>query len=295
MESTSAGPRLGQIGVGIGRQGRLRVSGSAVVAHGLLIVLSLLCGLPFVWMLLGTFKDFAELTTYPPTVLPAAPTLKNYDEVLFQVNLARALLNSLVQSASVTFATLLTSALAGYVFAKYRFWGKEQLFLVILSTMMVPFSVVLVPLYVTVTELGMNNSLLGIIVPAMISTFGIFLMRQFIESIPGELIDAGRIDGASETWIFFRVIVPLAMSALSALAIFTFMWHWDSFLWPTVVLTSPEVKTTPIVLASLRSLFWTRYEIWMTGSMLTVAPVALIYIFAQKHFIRGIALTGMKG
>jgi multiple sugar transport system permease protein len=152
-----------------------------------------------------------------------------------------------------------------------------------------------VPLYVTVVDLGMHNSLLGIIVPALISTFGIFLMRQFIENIPSELIDAARIDGAPEHWIFFRVIVPLAASALAALAIFTFMWHWDSFLWPTVVLTSPEVKTTPIVLASLRSLFGTRYEIWMTGSMLTVAPVALIYLFAQKHFIRGIALTGTKG
>ena len=295
MESTNARSSSSLRAVAVARTAGPRLRVGPLMAHGVLVLLSLICGLPFVWMFLGSFKNSQELVMFPPTILPQSFTFKNYDEVLFQINLARALLNSLAQSGSVTIATLITSALAGYVFAKYRFWGKEQLFIVILSTMMVPFAVVLVPLYITVVDLKIHNTLWGIIIPALVSSFGIFLMRQFIENIPSELIDAGRIDGASESWIFFRVIVPLATSALAALAIFTFMWHWDSFLWPTVVLTSPEVKTTPIVLASLRSLFWTRYEIWITGSMITVAPVTLVYIFAQKHFIRGISLTGLKG
>jgi multiple sugar transport system permease protein len=295
METTNVQARGEVMAVAVARSTSPRLDVTTALAHTFLIILSLICGLPFVWMFLGTFKDFNELVLFPPTILPRHPTFNNYYEVLFQINLARALLNSVIQSGAVTISVLITSSLAGYVFAKYRFWGKDQLFVVLLSTMMVPFAVVLVPLYITVVDLKINNSLLGIIVPSLVSTFGIFLMRQFIENIPGELIDAGRIDGASETWIFFRVVIPLATSALAALAIFTFMWHWDSYLWPTIVLTSPEVKTTPIVLASLRSLFWTRYEIWVTGSMLTVLPVTLLYIFAQKHFIRGISLTGMKG
>ena len=194
----------------------------------------------------------------------------------------------------MTGATLLTSAVAGYVFAKYRFWGKEQLFTLLLSTMMVPFAVVLVPLYVTVANLALVDKLTGIIITGLCSTFGIFMMRQFMESIPNDLIDAGRIDGAGEWWIFSRVVLPLAKAPLSALAVFTFLGSWDSFLWPLVVLTSPENQTLPLVLAGLRSLYWSRYEMYAAGSMLTVLPVMVLYAVASKHFVRGIAMTGLK-
>jgi multiple sugar transport system permease protein len=277
------------------RPERWRGDSAQAGAHVVLAVVSLASVLPFLWMFLGSFKTFNELVRYPPTVIPEQFTLANYREIVFEVNFAQAFLNSLVQATSVTLSTLLTSTLAGYVFAKYRFWGKEQLFAVLLSTMMVPFAVVLVPLYVMIADLKLSNQLGGIIVTGLVSTFGVFLMRQFVEGIPSELIDAGRIDGAAEWWIFSRVIVPLAGAPLAALGVFTYLWNWDSFLWPLVVLSSPENKTLPLVLASLRSLYWARYELWVTGAMLTVAPVMVLYAVAQKQFVRGVALTGLKG
>ena len=150
------------------------------------------------------------------------------------------------------------------------------------------------PLYITIADLKMANSLSGIIVTGLWSTFGLFLMRQFMESIPSELLDAARIDGASEWRIFFTIVLPMATSALAALIVFIFLFNWDNFLWPLVVLNSPEKQTLPLVLAGLRSLYWTRYEMWAAGSMLTVVPVMLIYIFASKYFIRGLAMTGLK-
>jgi multiple sugar transport system permease protein len=160
--------------------------------------------------------------------------------------------------------------------------------------MMVPFAVVIVPLYLTITGFGLANSLGGIIVTGLWSSFGMFMLRQFMESIPFELIDAARIDGASEWRIFAQLILPLSGAPLAALAVFAFLGNWDSYLWPLVVLSSPEKQTLPLVLAGLRNLWWTRYEMWSAGSMLTVVPVMLLYSLASKYFIRGIAMTGLK-
>jgi len=261
--------------------------------HGFLLVVCLVSVMPFLWMFLGSFKTYVELTT-SMALLPKTWTLSNYKAIVTRVNFLQAFQNSAVVASLVTISTLITSAAAGYVFAKYRFWGKERLFSVILSTMMVPFAVVVVPLYVTIANMGLANRLAGITVTGLFSTFGIFMMRQFMESLPSELIDAGRIDGASEWWIFLRVVLPLSASPLAALAVFTFLGNWDSYMWPLIVLTSPKTQTLPLVLAGLRSLYWSRYDLWTAGSMLTVAPVMLLYAVAQKQFIRGIAMTGMK-
>ncbi len=266
----------------------------SILPHVVLLVLTFTSVMPFVWMFLGSFKTYIEITS-SRTLLPLNWTLDNYIQITQRIGFARAFLNTTLVALSITFATLLTSALAGYVFAKYRFWGRERLFTVLLSTMMVPFAVVLVPLYVTVANLGLADKLIGIVITSLCSTFGIFLMRQFMETIPNDLIDAGRIDGASEWWIFSRVVLPLAKASLSALAVFTFLGTWDSFLWPLVVLTSPENQTLPLVLAGLRNLYWSRYELYAAGSMLTVLPVMILYAFASKQFVRGIAMTGIKG
>ncbi len=263
-------------------------------AHAILWVMVIASLAPFVWMFLGSFKDFKELTQFPPTILPQHFTLQNYAVVLFQINFLQAMVNSMFVAVAVTLATLATSATAGYVFATYQFRGKDALFVLLLSTMMVPFAVILIPLYVTISSLGLHDSLGGLIVTGLCSTFGIFMMRQFMATIPPELIDAGRIDGASEWWIFARIILPLSGAPLAALAVFTFHASWDNFLWPLVVLSSPEVKTLPLALASLTSLYWTRYDLWVTGSCLTVLPTLLIYAVAQKQFVRGIALSGLK-
>ncbi len=263
------------------------------VIHAILLAIVFTSVMPFVWMFFGSFKSYVELTS-GESLVPLAWTVDNYRAIIFRANFPQAFWNSTLVSLIVTGCVVLTSAAAAYVFAKYRFWGKEQLFIVILSTMMVPFAVVLVPLYVTIADIGLSNKLGGVIVPVLFSTFGIFLMRQFLEGIPSDLIDAGRIDGASEWWIFSRIIIPLSTAPMAALAVFTFLFNWDNFLWPLVVLTSPKSQTLPLVLAGLRSLYWERYDMWAAGSMLTVAPVMLLYAVAQKQFIRGITMTGLK-
>ena len=263
------------------------------VIHAILLAIVFTSVMPFVWMFFGSFKSYVELTS-GESLVPLAWTVDNYRAIIFRANFPQAFWNSTLVSLVVTGCVVLTSAAAAYVFAKYRFWGKEQLFIVILSTMMVPFAVVLVPLYVTIADIGLSNKLGGVIVPVLFSTFGIFLMRQFLEGIPSDLIDAGRIDGASEWWIFSRIIIPLSTAPMAALAVFTFLFNWDNFLWPSVVLTSPRSQTLPLVLAGLRSLYLERYDMWSAGSMLTVAPVMLLYAVAQKQFIRGITMTGLK-
>ena len=227
-------------------------------------------------------------------MLPEVWTMNNYIEIASRINFPVAFFNSILAATIVTLFTLLTSAALGYIFAKYHFWGKEKLFLLLLSTLMVPFAVVMVPLYITITSFGLANSLSGIIITGLWSSFGMFMLRQFMETIPSELIDAARIDGASEWRIFGQIVLPLSGAPLAALAVFAFLGNWDSYLWPLVVLSSPEKQTLPLVLAGLRNLWWTRYEMWSAGSMLTVVPVMLLYSLASKYFIRGIAMTGLK-
>jgi multiple sugar transport system permease protein len=272
---------------------RSRFALDQLTAHLLLSLMALLSIAPFVWMFFASLKSFKELVS-SQALLPQVWTLNNYREIIQRVNFPTAFANSTIAAITVTAVTLLTSAALGYIFAKYRFWGKEQLFLLLLSTMMVPFAVVLVPLYLTITSLGLANQLGGIIVTGLWSSFGMFMLRQFMETIPFELIDAARIDGASEWRIFLQIILPLSGAPLAALAVFTFLGNWDSYLWPVVVLSSPDRQTLPQVLAGLRNLWLTRYEMWSAGSMLTVFPVMVVYALASQYFIRGIAMTGLK-
>jgi len=265
-----------------------------VLLHAMLLLFSVAAVAPFVWMLFGSFKNFRELVS-STDLLPHVWTLANYAEIINRVNFLSAMRNSGVVGVSQTLAVLLTSFLCGYVFAKYRFWGKNFLFALLLATMMVPFAVVLIPLYIFVSDIGIADNLLGIILPGLWSAFGIFLMRQFMETIPRELLDAARIDGASEWRIMAQVVLPLSAAPLAALAIITFLTSWDAFLWPSIVLTSEDRQTIPLVLAGLKNLYWTRYDMWMAGAMLTVMPVMALYLVASKHFIRGIAMTGIKG
>lgn len=249
---------------------------------------------PFFWMIFASFKPFKELVQ-SRAFLPVQWTLENYSEILTRVHFGVAVTNSIYSAVTVTFFTLLTSSALGYIFAKYRFWGKEYLFLLLLSTMMVPFAVVLVPLYITIGKLGLVNRLWGFIITGLWSTFGVFLMRQFMEVIPYEYLDAARIDGASEWRIFFTIILPLSTSPMAALGIFAFLANWDSFLWPLVILNTPDMQTLPLLLAGLRSIYWSRYDMWSAGSVMTTVPIIIIYAFASKYFIRGMALTGIKG
>ena len=270
-----------------------RYFGQAVI-HLVLLVFALAAVLPFLWMVFGSFKEYRELTS-SLAFFPQTWTLDNYDQIIGRVNFLNAFRNSVIIAVIQTLSVLLTSSAAGFVFAKYRFPGKEILFTMILATMMIPFAVVLIPLYIFMSDIGAMDQLTGIILPGMWSAFGIFLLRQFMEGVPSELLDAARIDGSSEWRIYSQIMIPLCGAPMAALAILIFLGSWDSFLWPSLVLSSPEKQTIPLVLAGLRSLYWSRYDLYMAGSMLTVVPIMLIYIFASKHFIRGIALTGLKG
>lgn len=252
---------------------------------------------PFFWTFLASFKSAPELREFPPTFLPREVTFDNWvgltelDFGSFELFFG----NSLLVVSIITVITIITSSAAGYVFAKFRFWGRDILFWVVLSLMMVPFSVTLIPLFDMMVNFGWTNNYIALIVPIMFNPFGIFLMRQHMQAIPDELIDAARIDGASEYGIFLRIILPLATAPIAALAIFTFTVQWDNFLWPLVILDDTELWTLPLGLAQFRGRATTDIGALSAASMLTVIPVLVIYFFAQKRFIEGIALSGMKG
>jgi multiple sugar transport system permease protein len=249
----------------------------------------------FLWMVLASFKPSSEIIQMPPTFLPAAPTLESYVIVLTEQAFARYFLNSAVVAVPTVLLILFTSSLAGFVFAKYDFLGKETCFVIILSTLMVPPAVTLLPLFRLVGTLGWADTYVALILPVCVSAFGIFLMRQFMEGIPTELLDAGRIDGASEWWIYLHIILPLTTSALSALAIFTFLANWDSYLWPLVITYDETMRTLPVGLAHL--LGWAsrpRYDLFLTGAVITVVPVVIFYAIFQRRFVHGITMTGLK-
>lgn len=250
---------------------------------------------PFYWMIVTAFKPKTEVLLFPPTWWPHEPTLQPWRELTeLRGGFHIFFRNSVFVSVTVTTLVLLSSAATGYVFAKFNFWGRSALFVVVLSMMMIPFNVSLIPLYQLMANLGWTNSFWALIVPSAYSPFGIFLMRQFMHSLPDDLIDAARIDGASEWRIFFRIVLPLSTAALGALGIFTFMWTWDDFLWPLVVVDEAALYTLPLGLAQLRGRFGSDVASMAAGATLSVLPVLIVYFVAQRRFIEGIALTGIK-
>ncbi len=252
---------------------------------------------PFYWMAITSLKTQSEALAFPPTWWPQKPTLENWRGLtnLTFGSFTVFFRNSVIVTTIVTALTLLTSAMAGYVFAKLQFRGRDLLFWVILGMMMIPFTVSIIPLYALMSRLGWRNSYLSLIVPIAFTPFGIFLMRQFMSSLPNELIDAARIDGAGEFGIFFRILLPLSTAALSALGIFTFVGQWDSFLWPLVMIDDVSLFTIPLGLAQFRGRVGTDIGATAAGAMLAVLPVLIIYLAAQRQFVDGIALTGIKG
>jgi multiple sugar transport system permease protein len=274
---------------------RLREMVVELFTHLILAIFAIIAFGAFLWMVLASFKPASEIIQMPPTFLPVAPTIESYVIILTEQAFGRYFLNSTVVAVPTVLVVVLTSSLAGFVFAKYSFPGKEFLFTLILSTLMVPPAVTLLPLFQLVSKLGWADTYIALILPVSVSAFGIFLMRQFMEGIPTELIDAGRIDGASDWWIYARIILPLSMSALSALAIFTFLGNWDSYLWPLVIIYDESMFTLPVGLAHL--LGWAsrpRYDLFLTGAVITVVPVVIFYSIFQRRFVHGVTLTGLK-
>lgn len=277
----------------LARRRRRPVPWRQVVIHLILIAVAFTTLMPLVWCIFASFKQFHDLVS-SVNVLPRVWTLHSYQVVLGLSGLWSGFRNTIIVTGSVTIISVFTSTIAGYVFAKYNFWGKNVLFGVLLATLMVPFAVLMIPLYLTISGFGLNNSLGGVIITGLFSTFGIFMMRQFMFSVPNELIDSARIDGASEWRIFFQHIIPLSASPMAALAVFIFLGSWNDFLWPSIVLTTQDRQTLPLVLYGLQGYFWTQYDYLITAAVLSVIPLMIVYIFASKYMIRGIAMTGLK-
>ena len=279
------------------RKLRLAVVGIAIVKYAGLALGAFFMLLPFAWMIVSSFMSAAEIMARPLRWLPAELQLRNYEALAAAIPLGNIYANSLIVTISITVGVLLTSSLAGYGFAKFHFPGRDILFVLVLATMMIPFFVVLIPIFFLVRQLGWMDSYLGLIVPNIVTAFGIFLMRQYMLTLPDELLDAARIDGASELAIYWRIALPLAGPALGALAILAFVYHWNSFLWPLVVIRSRELATIPIGLNSLR-VYASSPEVinlQMAGAALAIIPVVAVFAVLQRHFVRGIALTGIKG
>jgi multiple sugar transport system permease protein len=280
------------------RRSRIRVRKSArrIIVYTILILGSIVTLVPFIWVLMTSLKPASEIIKIPPTFFPQEWTIQSYSTIFHdpKVPLLRFFMNSLFVTGMHVFFVLFTSSLAGYVFAKYRFWGRNFSFAFILAQLMVPFQVIMIPSYLILVKLRLVDNLWGLIIPAMVDAFGIFLMRQFIESIPSELIDAARIDGASEFLIYGRIILPQLGPALAALGIFTFMGTWNDYLWPLIVITTHEKRTLPLLLTWYNSAHGTRYDLTMAASVLVLLPILVVYAFFQRWIVRGVAMTGFK-
>jgi len=251
---------------------------------------------PFYWSIATSFKPQVEIAAYPPTWIPQNPTLEHWLGLLNLTtgNFLVFFRNSIFISTTVTVLVLLTSSITGYVFAKLEFRGRNKIFYTVLAMMVVPFSITLIPSYALMVKFDWINSYWALIVPILFNPFGIFLMRQFMHTIPDELLDAARMDGANEFQIYFKIIIPLCKSGLSALGIFTFIGQWDSFLWPLVILSDVDKFTIPLGLAQFRGLTGVQVGPLCAAATAAVIPVLIVYFIAQRSFIEGITLSGMK-
>ena len=287
-----------ELGVGSGPMGteRSRLLGN-LGAWGLLSLGGIIMLVPFLWMVLMSFKSLDEVYTFPPQILPSQFLFSNYAEVWDQVPVARFFSNSATVAISATLGVLLTSSLGGYSFARIDYPGRNTIFLLYLSTMMIPFAVIMIPLFVQMRMLGWINSLYALIVPGLFSAWGTFLMRQFMMGIPKELEEAAEIDGCGHFRIYSTIIMPLCKPVLATLAIFTFMGFWNDFLWPLIVISSRDLKTLPLGLAGFqqRVALNTPWHLVMALAVVSVLPILLIFIIGQKYYVRGIVTSGLKG
>lgn len=256
-------------------------------AYAVLIVGLVATLLPFFYIIVSSLKTDAELRQTPPDFFSREPSLKHYTTILTdeKIPIERNVMNSVIVSLARVVITLFTSSYAGYIFAKYHFKGKNLAFGVLLLQIMIPFQVIMIPNYLLVVKFGLIDSLWALIVPSMVDAFGIFLMKQFIESLPAELMDAARIDGASEFGIYSRIVLPQMGPPLASLGIFTFMFTWNDYLWPLIVLTTPENRTIPLLLVWFQTQHTSNQGLVLAASILTLLPIFVVYIFVQRWIV----------
>lgn len=270
-----------------------RKAGAAVGKHTFLVLGSLVMVLPFAWMLVSSVKSLDKVFVLPPEWLPSPVVWENFHQAWTALPFGRAYLNSLFISVTVVVITLITSAMAGYAFARVNFRGREPLFLVFLATMMVPYQLTIIPIYLIMRELGWLDSHLSIIVPnALFNAFAVFLLRQFIRGIPREMEEAATLDGANRWQVFIRIILPLLRAPLAALAIFIFMGQWNNFLQPLIFLNTQEKFTVPLLINQFRGAYVTNFPVMIAAAALAIVPVLVVFLIGQRYIIKGMTLTG---
>ncbi|CAM5397894.1 carbohydrate ABC transporter permease [Niallia sp. FSL W8-0177] len=262
------------------------------IVYILLTVGAIFMLFPFIWMVSTSFKPPTEV--YGLKLLADHPTLENYRKIMVDTLFSKWFLNSFIVAVITTLSVALFDTLVGYVIAKFSFVGKSIIFLFILSSLMIPTEMLIIPWYIMSTDLGWVDTYWGIMFPGVISAFGIFLMKQFMESIPDDLLDAARIDGLNEFKIFFKIAIPQVYPALAALCIFTFLGNWNAYLWPLIVIETEEMRTLPVGLAFFSGENQTYWEIVMAGATIAVVPLIIVFLIFQRHIIKGITLTGLK-
>ncbi|TKJ45085.1 sugar ABC transporter permease [Candidatus Aerophobetes bacterium Ae_b3a] len=261
-----------------------------------LIILAIIFTIPVFWMFSSSFKSLENTLTVSIKWLPEKLHFENYTEIWGAEQFKTYFLNSLVVAITVTFATVFLASLTGYGLSKFDFPGRQVIFLFILSTMMVPFQVIAIPLYIIVRYFGWIDTYQGLIIPGALTGFGVFFMKQYIQTISNEFIDVARIDGCSEFGIFWRIILPLSKPALAALGILTFLGSWNNLLWPLIVIQSEGLKTLPLGLAKImQSEYGVRYNVLMSGAAIASAPMIIAFLIFQRRITKGITLGGLKG
>jgi ABC-type glycerol-3-phosphate transport system permease component len=268
-----------------------------VLMYGFLILVSLYMILPFFWMLSTSLKPENEIFASPPILISSNMSLAAYKTIIFDGNILRVLLNTFIIAGCATIVRLFFCSLGGFGFAKYKFLGKGALFAILVATLVIPFSITLVPLFVVMVQLKWTNTFLPLIIPGAASAFGIFFMRQYISTIENELLDAARIDGANEFAIFTRIIIPIVAPGMTSLGLIFFMGAWNDFLWPLVILKKPDLFTLPIAINQMIQSMIGRpvYSQQMAAAVISIIPLLIIFLIFQRRFVEGITAGAIKG
>ncbi|MDO5424389.1 MAG: carbohydrate ABC transporter permease [Eubacteriales bacterium] len=260
----------------------------------LAFVLAAIFLFPIVWVVISSFKSANEMFSWPPTIFPKELTWDNYRSSFEKGDFLLYFKNSTVVTVCSTLLAVIINTMAGYAFAKYHFKGSNLLFMVILSTIMLPLEVLMIPIFQMIKALGMYNSLFALIIPTCATPTGVFLVRQYFLSVPDELMEASRIDGASETGIFLRIMIPLAKPILSVLAIFNFMWRWNDYLWPLIGIRSPKLYTVQLALKNFAGEYSVDWNSLLAMSVVSMIPMLILFLIFQKQFVQGMATSGLK-
>ncbi len=265
-----------------------------LIWHIPLLIFALILFYPFIWMLLSSFKTTAEVLAIPPTLLPQTFTTNGYAEILEIGSVGRNFLNTVIVALSGTILSAIMSSLGGFVFAKYDFWGRRFFFFCMISQMMIPVAVTILPLFTLMSRTGLLNTYTALILPVSMSGFGIFLMRQFMQGLPNEMFEAARIDGATDWQMYSKIALPLTRSSLAGVGVFTFLFIWNQFYWPLVIISRPEMRTMTQAIVLAASSIGQRYDVLAAGATISVLPIIIVFALAMRQVVASVVFTGSK-